>query len=132
VNAGEDVKKMEPSCTVGDNVNQYSHYGDSLKKLGIELPYDPAIPHLSIHPKKTKPERDPCAPALVAALLTIAGTWDQPRCPSTDEWIQKLRYIYTRECYSTLKTNPFEIVLTRWMNLEPIVQTEVSQKEKDK
>ena len=71
-------------------------------------------------------------PALVAALLTIAGTWDQPRCPSTDEWIQKLRYIYTTECYSTLKTNPFEIVLMRWMNLEPIVQTEVSQKEKDK
>ena len=65
------------------------------------------------------------------ALFTIARTWKQPRCPSTDEWI-KLWYIYTMEYYSAIKRNTFESVLMRWMNLEPIIQSEVSQKEKDK
>ena len=62
----------------------------------------------------------------------IARTWKQPRCPSTDEWIKKLCYIYTMEYYSAIKRNSFESVLMRWMNLEPIIQSEVSQKEKDK
>ena len=69
---------------------------------------------------------------LIAALFTIARTWKQPRCPSTDEWIKKLWYIYTVEYYSAIKRNTFESVLTRWINLEPIIQSEVSQKEKDK
>ena len=64
-----------------------------------------------------------------AALLTIPGTWKQPRCPLTDEWIKKLWYIYTVEYYSPIKRNAFESVLMRWMNLEPIIQSEVSQKE---
>ena len=68
----------------------------------------------------------------IAALFTIARTWKQPRCPSTDEWIKKLWYIYTMEYYSTVKRNTFESVLIRWMNLEPTIQNEVSQKEKDK
>ena len=59
-------------------------------------------------------------------------TWKQPRCPSTDEWVKKLWYIYTVEYYSATKRNAFESVLMRWMNLEPITQSEVSQKEKDK
>ena len=59
-------------------------------------------------------------------------TWKQPRCPSTDEWIKKLWYIYTMEYYSVIKRNAFESVLMRWTNLEPIIQSEVSQKEKDK
>ena len=67
-----------------------------------------------------------------AAPLTIARTGKQPRHPSTDEWIKKLWYIYTMEYYSAIKTNAFESVLVRWMNLEPIIQSEVSQKEKDK
>ena len=67
-----------------------------------------------------------------AALFTIARTWKQPRCPSTDEWIKKLGYIYTMEYYSAIKRIAFESVLMRWMNLEPILQSEVSQKEKDK
>ena len=67
-----------------------------------------------------------------AALFTIAGTWKQPRCPSTGEWIKKLWYIYTMEYYSAIKRNAFESVLMRWMNLEPIIQSEASQKEKDK
>ena len=68
----------------------------------------------------------------IAVILTIARTWKQPRYPSTDEWIKKLWYIYTLEYYSAIKRNTFESVLMRWMNLEPIIQREVSQKEKDK
>ena len=67
----------------------------------------------------------------IAALFTIARTWKQPRCPSTDEWIKKLWCIYTMEYYSAIKRNTFESVL-RWMNLEPIIQSKVSQKEKHK
>ena len=68
----------------------------------------------------------------IAALFSIARTWKQPRCPSTDEWIKKLWYIYTMEYYSAIKRNAFESLLMRWLNLEPIIQSEVSQKEKDK
>ena len=103
-----------------------------LKKLGIKPPYDPAIPLLGIYPEETKIERDICIPLFIAALFTIARTWKQPRCSSTDEWIKKLWYIYTMEYYSAIKRNTFESVLMRWMNLEPIIQIEVSQKEKDK
>ena len=67
-----------------------------------------------------------------AAQFTIARTWKQHGCPSTDEWIKKLWYIHTMEYYSTIKTNMFESVLVRWLNLEPIIQSEVSQKEKEK
>ena len=65
-------------------------------------------------------------------LFTTARTWKQPRCPSTHEWIKKLWYIYTMEYYSAIKRNAFESVLMRWMNLEPIILSEVSQKEKGK
>ena len=65
------------------------------------------------------------------ALFIIARTWKQPRCPSADKWIRKLWYIYTVEYYSTIKKNTFESVLMRWMKLEPIIQNEVSQKEKN-
>ena len=67
----------------------------------------------------------------IAALFIIARTWKQPRCPSADEWIRKLWYIYTKEYYSAVKKNSFESVLMRWMKLEPIIQSEVSQKDKD-
>ena len=103
-----------------------------LKKLGIKPPYDPAIPLLGIYPEETKSERDTCIPLFIAALLTIARIWIQSRCPSADEWIKKLWYIYTMEYYSSIKRNTFESVLMRWMNLEPIIQSELSQKEKDK
>ena len=76
-------------------------------------------------------EKDTCIPLFIAALFTIARTWKQPRCPSTDEWI-KLWYIYTMEYYSAIKVNTFESVLMRWMNLQPIIWSEVSQKENDK
>ena len=66
----------------------------------------------------------------IAALFIIARTWKQPRCPSVDEWIRKLWYTYTMEYYSAIKKNAFESVLMRWMKLEPVIQSEVSQKEK--
>ena len=71
-------------------------------------------------------------PMFFVALFTIARTWKQPRCPLTDEWIKKLWYIYTMEYYSAINTNAFESVLKRWTNLEPIIQSEVTQKEKYK
>ena len=71
-------------------------------------------------------------PVFTAALFTIARTWKQSRCSSTDEWIKKLWYIYTMEYFSAIKRNASESVLMRWMNLESIIQSEVSQKEKDK
>ena len=101
-----------------------------LKKLEIELPYEPAIPQLGIHTEETRIERDTCTPMFISALFIIAKTWKQPRCPSADEWIRKQWYIYTMEYYSVIKKNTFESVLMRWMKLEPIMQSEVSQKEK--
>ena len=99
---------------------------------GMEIPYDPATPLLHVYPEKTKTEKDTCIPFFFAALLTIARTWKQPRYPSTDEGIKKLWYIYTMEYYSAIKRNISKSVLLRWMKLEPIIQSEVSQKEKDK
>ena len=88
-----------------------------LKKLGIKPPYEPAIPLLGICPEETKIEKYTCIPLFFAALFTIAGTWKQPRCKLTDEWIKKLWYIHTLEYYSTIKRNTFESILMRWMNL---------------
>ena len=72
------------------------------QNLEIELPYDPAIPLLGIHTEETRIERDTCTPVFTAALFIIARTWKQPRCPSADEWIRKLWYIYTMEYYSAI------------------------------
>ena len=105
--------------------------GRFLKKLELELPYDPAIPLLGIHTDETRSERDMCTPMFIAALFIIARTWKQPRYPSADKWMSKLWYIYTMEYYSAIKKNSFESVLMRWMKLEPIIQTEVSQKDKE-
>ena len=85
---------------------------------------------LGIHNEETRTERDKCTPVFIAALSTIARTWKQPRCPSADEWIRKVWYIYTMEYYSGIKKSISESVLMRWMKLEPIIQSEVSQKEK--
>ena len=95
-------------------------------------PYDPSIPLLGIYPEETKIEKETCTPLFTAALFTIARTRKQFRRPSTDEWLKKLGYIYTMEYYSAIKRGAFESVLMRWMNLEPIIHTEVSQKKKDK
>ena len=80
--------------------------------------------------EETRIERDACTQMFIAALFIIARTWKQPRCPSADEWIRKLLYIYTMKYYSAINNNTFEAVQVRWMKLEPIIQSEVSQKEK--
>ena len=84
-----------------------------LRKEGTIPPYDPAIPLLGIYPEETKTEKDMCIQLFTAALLTIARTWKQPRCPSTNEWIKKLWYIYTKGYYSAIKRNTSESVLMR-------------------
>ena len=81
---------------------------------------------------ETRTERDTCTAMFITALFTIARTWKQPRCPSANEWVRKLWYIYTMEYYSAVKKNAFEATLMRWMKREPIIQSEVSQKEKHK
>ena len=101
-----------------------------LKKLEIKLRYNPAIPLLGIHTEETRIERDMCTPMFMAAVFIIARTQKQPRFPAADEWIRKQWYIYTMEYYSAIKKSPFESVLMRWMKLEPLIQSEVSQKEK--
>ena len=84
-----------------------------LKKLGIKLPYDPAIPLVGMYPEETRIEKYTCIPLFIVALFITARTWKQPRCPSTDEWIKKMWYIYTMEYYSAIKRNAFEPVLMR-------------------
>ena len=80
------------------------------EKTGNRIPYDPAILLLGIHTEETRIERDTCTPMFIAALFIIARTWKQPRCPSADEWIRKLWYIYATEYYSAIKKNTFESV----------------------
>ena len=103
-----------------------------LKKLKIELPYDLAIPLLGIYPEKTIIRKDTCTPMFTAARFTIAKTWKQPKCPSTEEWIKKMWYIYTMEYYSAIKSNKIVPFAETWMDLETVIQSEVSQKEKNK
>ena len=103
-----------------------------LKKLKIELPYDLAIPLLGIYPAKTIIQKDTCTPMCIAALFTIARSWKQPKCPSADEWIKKMWYMYTVEYYSTIKRNEIGSFVETWMNLETVIQSEVSEKEKNK
>ena len=102
-----------------------------LKKLKIELPCDPAIPLLDIYPEKTIIQKGTCTAIFTSALFTIARTWKQPKCPSTEEWI-KMWYIYTMEYYSAIKRNETGSFVETWMDLETVIQTEVSQKEKNK
>ena len=101
-----------------------------LQKLEIELPYDPEIPLLGIHTKETRTERDTGIPIFIAARFTVARTRKQPRCASSEKRIRKLWYLYTMGYFSAIKKDAFESALLRWMKLEPIIQIEVSQKEK--
>ena len=103
-----------------------------LRTLKIELPYDPEIPLLGIYPEKTIIHNESCTTMFTAALFTIARTWKQPKCPSMDEWIKKLWHIYTMEYYSAIKGNEIELFVVRWMGLDSVIQSEVSQKEKNK
>ena len=106
-----------------------------LKKLKIELSYDPEIPLLGIYLKKTKTliQKGTCTPVFITALFIIAKIWEQPKCPSADEWLKKMWYIYTMEYYSAIeRTNKIGSFVETWMDLETVIQSEVSQKEKNK
>ena len=103
-----------------------------LKKLKIELPYDPAIPLLGLYPEETIIQKATCTPIFIEALFTIARTWKQPKCPLTEEWIKKMWYVYTLGYYSAIKRDEIGSFVETWMNLETVIQSEVSQKEKNK
>ena len=104
-----------------------------LKKLKLELPYDPAIALLGIYPKDTGVliHRGTCTPKFIAALLTIAKLWKEPKCPSTDEWI-KMWFIYTMTYYLAMRKNKILPFVAMWMELEGIMLSEISQSEKDR
>ena len=102
-----------------------------LRKLNIELPYDPAVPLLSIYIEKTIIQKGTYTCMFIAALFTIAKTWKQAKCPSTDEWIKKMLYLCTTEYYSAIKMTKLSFAAT-WMQPETIILSEVNQKERDK
>ena len=102
-----------------------------LRKLKIELPYDPTVPLLGIYPDKTIIQKYTCTLMFTAALFTIAKTWKQPKCPSTDEWIKKMWYIYTMEYYSAIKKSEIMPFAATWMQLEIIILSEVRKRKTD-
>ena len=101
-----------------------------LKKLGIKPPYNPTIPLLGVYPEETRVEKETCIPLFIAALFTIARTWKQPRCSLTDEWIKKLWYIYTMKYYLAIKKDEIMSFAATWMDIEIIIQSEMSDKDK--
>ena len=103
-----------------------------LRKLNIELAFDPAIPLLGIYPEKTTTCKDTCTPVFIAAVFTVARSWKQPTCPSTEDWIRKRWYIYTMEYYSSIKKDDIMPFAATWMELETRILSEMSQKDKDK
>ena len=105
-----------------------------LKKLKIELPFDPAIARLGIYLKDTGVliHRGTCTPMFMAALSTIAEVWKEPKCPSTDEWIKKMWFMYTGEYYLAMRKNEILPFAAMWMELEDIMLSEISQSEKDR
>ena len=102
-----------------------------LRKLGTSLPEDPAIPLLGIYPEVSAAcNKDTCSTMFIEALLIIARSWKEPRYPSTEEWMQKMWYIYTMEYYSAIRNNEFMKFLGKWMELENIILSEVTQTQK--
>ena len=103
-----------------------------LRKLEIVLLEDPAIPLLGIYPEDVPTgKKDTCSTMFIAALFIIARSWKEPRCPSTEEWIQKIWYSYTMDYYSGIDMNEFMKFLGKWMDLEGIILSEVTQSQKN-
>jgi hypothetical protein len=98
----------------------------------VKIPEDPAIPSLGIYPEDAPTcNKDTCSNMFIAVLFLIARSWKEPRCPSTEEWIQKMWYIYTMEYYTPIKNNEFMKFLDKWMNLGDIILSEVTQSQKN-
>ena len=102
-----------------------------LKKLKIELPYDPAIALLGIYPKDSDvvKRRAICTPVFIAAMVTVTKLWKEPRCPSTDEWIKKMWCVYTVEYYASIRKDVYPTFVSTWTGLEEIMLSEISQEE---
>ena len=121
------MEKREPSYTVGGNVSwnvTMEKVWRFLRKLKIELPLDPAIPHLGIYLQKTMTQKDTCNPMFIAALFTIAKTWKQSKCPLTEEQIKKMWYIYGMEYYSAIKQNEIMPFVATWTEPELTILSE--------
>ena len=103
-----------------------------LKKLKIDLPYDPAVALLGIYPKDqgVLMHRSTCTPMFIAALSTIAKLWKEPKCPSTDKWIKKLWFIYTMEYFVAMRKNEIWPFVATWMELESVMLSEISDRER--
>jgi hypothetical protein len=100
--------------------------------LDIVLPEDPAIPLLGIYSEDIPTrKKNTCSTMFIAALFIIARSWKEPRCLSTEEWIQKMWYIYSMEYYSAIKNNEFMKFLGKWMGLESIILSEVTQSQRN-
>ena len=138
----QTVPSIPPrNCAILQVLISYLFYTQQCIYVNPNLPVYPSsfsllptlftIPLLGMYPEKTIIIKDTGTPMFIAALFAIVRTWKQPRCPLTDEWVKKLQYIYTLEYYSAIKRNKSESVLVRWMNPETVIQSEVSQKEKD-
>ena len=134
IRASTTRKVWEFFPTVGGNVSWCSHceeqHKGSPKKTINELPHDPATPLLGIYPKKTIIRNETCTPMFIAALFTIATTWKQPNCPSTEEWIKKIWFIYTMGYYSASKKSEIMPFAATWMDLQRIILHEVNQTER--
>jgi len=136
--AGEDAEKEEHSSIVGGIADWYNHSGNQSGgssenwTLDIELPKDPAIPHLGIYPKDAPTyNKDTCSTMFIAALFIVARSWKEPRCPSTEKWIQKMWYVYTMEYYSPIKNNDFMKFIDKWMEQENIILSELTQSQEN-
>ena len=98
----------------------------------MNLPPDPALPLLGMYPQESSYRRDTCTAMFITALFTIAKSWNQHKCPSTDEWIEKTWYIYTMEFHVAVKKDGTMNFAGKWMELEDIMLSEVTQSQKNK
>jgi hypothetical protein len=127
-------KRNPGTLLVGIQASAATQKKRLLKNLNIDLPYDPKIPLLGIYPKDcdTGYSKGTCTPMFIAALFTIDKLWKQPRCPTTDELIKKMWHLHTMEFYSAMKKNEILSFASKWMELENIIPSDVSQAQKTK
>jgi hypothetical protein len=132
---GKGVEKEEHSSIVGEIASLYNHSGNQSggsSENWTYLPEDPAIPLLGIYPEDVPTgHKNTCSTIFITALFIIARSWKEPRYPLTEEWIQKMWYIYTMEYYSAIENNEFMKFLGKWMDLEGNILSEVTQSQKN-
>jgi hypothetical protein len=130
--AGQDVEKEKHSSIAGGIASLYNHSGNQSDSFSENWIY-PAIPLLGLYPEDVPTcNKDTCSTMFIAAIFIKARSWKQFRCPSTEEWIQKMRYICTMEYFSAIKTNNFMKFAGKWIDLENIILSEVTQSQRNK